>query len=174
MKRVNGSGVGSLCVDGHMNHRIRKAEPYESEILSEIAFESKAYWGYSTEFMKACSEELNVTSSKIRSDICTYMVYEASERILGFYALERLSEEEVELDALFVTPKEIGNGIGKALLSHAIEFAKNQGVNSMKIQGDPNAEKFYLASGAELVGKEESASIEGRYLPVFIHRLERG
>ena len=41
----------------------------------------------------------------------------------------------------------------------------------MIIQGDPNAKNFYLKVGAKLIGERESASIPGRYLPVFIINL---
>lgn len=139
--------------------------------MSELAFDSKAYWGYSSEFMQACRQELSVTPEKLESVLFTYRVYESNAEVLGFYALECLTEQEVELEALFVKPEHIGTGIGKALMTHAIELAKAKGFVSLKIQADPNTENFYLASGAILVGQQESASVKGRYLPVFRHSL---
>ena len=41
---------------------IRAARSDEAGLLSEIAFRSKAYWGYSEEFMVSCREELTVTA----------------------------------------------------------------------------------------------------------------
>ena len=150
---------------------IRNAKPSEANLLSKLAFESKAYWGYSSEFMESCREELSVTPEKINSVLFTYKVYETDNRILGFYAIEKLNDNESELEALFVKPEHIGSGIGRALMEHARDFAKNQRFLSLKIQGDPNAEAFYLASGAIRIGEHESASIKGRYLPIFIHYL---
>lgn len=154
-----------------MNAQIRTAESTEAELLSLLAFESKAHWGYSSDFMEACVDELRVTVEKIESDEFTYTIYESDLEIVGFYAIQRLTEKDAELEALFVKPKEIGSGIGKRLMKHAIQFAKGKGFTSLKIHSDPNAEKFYLASGAVLVGKQESESVSGRYLPVLIHSL---
>jgi hypothetical protein len=45
------------------------------------------------------------------------------------------------------------------------------GVSTIVIQGDPNAEDFYLSCGAKASGYRESASIPGRQLPVFTIKL---
>lgn len=146
---------------------IRKAKSSESTLLSQLAFDSKAYWGYSQEFMNACKDELIITQEKLCTKAFSVMVYELEGDFLGFYSLERLNATQLELEALFIQPQCIGKGIGKKLIKHAIDAAKREGVASIKIQGDPNAEKFYLASGAKKVGKLESLSIKGRYLPLF-------
>ena len=56
-------------------------------------------------------------------------------------------------------------------MTHAISYTRELGFKRLIIQGDPNAEKFYLASGAKRVGEQESASVKGRYLPLFHHDL---
>ena len=150
---------------------IREAKLSEARLLSELALESKAYWGYSMEFMNACREELNVCAQDICSKNRIYQVYEENGEAIGFYAIERISNDEAELEALFVKPEYIGKGIGKALIEHAIAVSKHKGYKLLKIQGDPNAEEFYLASGAIRIGERESESIQGRYLPLFQHNL---
>lgn len=152
---------------------IRDAKLSEADLLSELAFVSKAYWGYSMEFMNTCREELTVSMQDISSEEISYRVYEINDEAIGFYAIEHISENLAELEALFVKPVYIGQGIGKALMENAISYTRNQGYKMLKIQGDPNAEKFYLASGAIRTGEEESQSIEGRYLPVFHLNLEQ-
>jgi hypothetical protein len=42
---------------------IRQAIFGEGQLLSDLAFRSKAYWGYSSEFMEACQAELTVSES---------------------------------------------------------------------------------------------------------------
>ncbi|WP_438463456.1 GNAT family N-acetyltransferase [Marinomonas sp. PE14-40] len=155
-----------------MNICIREANTTEAELLTKLALESKAHWGYDSDFMKACEEELSVTAAHIMSDEITYMVYEANNEVLGFYAISQLTEIEAELDALFVKSTLIGKGIGRKLIKHAIQQVKSRGYTSIKIQSDPNAEKFYRAAGGVLVGKQKSGSIEGRYLPVLKINLE--
>ena len=146
---------------------IRDVELHEANALSELAKRSKAYWGYSAEFMTACKNELLVSPSKLESSKFHYMVAECRGEIKGFYALEHLSESIFELEAIFVEPKYIGSGIGRALITHAKKYAAEIGGSSLIIQGDPNAEKFYRAAGGELTGERESASIPGRFLPTF-------
>lgn len=44
---------------------IRPASRAEASLLSQLAFESKAYWGYDADFMVACREELTVTEEEL-------------------------------------------------------------------------------------------------------------
>jgi len=92
---------------------------------------------------------------------------------IGFYALRLLEDSMAELDALFVAPKFIRCGIGTALVEHAKRTAGQLGVGMVVIQGDPNAEAFYLSMGAVAGGYRESASMPGRYLPIFKLTIER-
>jgi len=147
--------------------RIRNAEPYEASRLSDLAIRSKSYWGYSAEFMAACQEELLVSIEKMENERFHYIVTERQDEVVGFYALEHLSDSEFELEALFVEPNHIGTGVGKALMSHAKSYAASLGGDTLIIQGDPNAERFYLAAGGRPTGNRESVSIPGRFLPTF-------
>ena len=154
-----------------MVSHIRQVISNDAELLSQLAIKSKAYWGYSEDFMQQCTEELKVTKEKINSADFDYNIYESNDELVGFYAIERLNETEAELEALFVSPEFIGKGIGKALIEHAITTAKKSGFKKLNVQGDPNAEKFYFATGAELVGQLESGSIKERFLPLFVFNL---
>ena len=146
---------------------IRNAYKSEAKLLSDLAIRSKAYWGYSKEFMEKCRDELSVQPINIESKNFQYFVGEWNNEIVGFYALEQLSKSEFELEALFVEPIHIGTGIGRALINHAKIQAAELGGQILKIQGDPNAEEFYQAAGGVRTGSKESASIGGRYLPKF-------
>lgn len=146
---------------------IRIAKEEEHYALSNLTFRSKAFWGYSAEFMEACRAELSVSIKDIASTDCHYFVAESKGEILGYYALKRLSAEEHELEALFVDPQSIGQGVGRKLIEHAKRYAQKDGARFLLIQGDPNATDFYRAAGAVQVGERESDSILGRYLPEF-------
>jgi len=146
---------------------IRDAVPKDAEILSDLAMRSKAYWGYSAEFMSSCKEELSVSSDNIMNADYHCCLVEKKFSVIGFYSLENLSISVVELEALFVEPCHIGTGVGKVLIDHAIERAKKIGANTMIIQADPNAKSFYLKAGAKLTGELASLSIPGRLLPTF-------
>lgn len=128
---------------------------------------SKAYWGYSPEFMESCRSELTVDSKRILSDEFDYIVAVDKETVVGFYAIEEVSDTDFELEALFVEPNRIGFGIGRLLVQHAVQNVANKGGETLLIQGDPNATKFYSAAGARHIGSRESGSIPGRFLPLF-------
>jgi predicted N-acetyltransferase YhbS len=128
---------------------------------------SKAYWGYSPEFMESCRSELTVDPKQILSDEFDYMVAVDAETVVGFYAIEKVSSTDFELEALFVEPDRIGNGIGRDLVQHAVKNVARKGGETLLIQGDPNATEFYSAAGARHIGSRESESIPGRFLPLF-------
>ena len=153
------------CMPSAAEITIRPAVASEAEHLSALALRSKAHWGYSTEFLEACREELSYDSEYMRSN--TVFVAESDAGIVGFYALERISETEAELTAMFVEPERIGRRIGRALISHAKETARGHGFEAIVIQGDPNAVAFYQAAGGTRCGKRPSGSIPGRELPLF-------
>ena len=148
---------------------IRKADHYEAEALTALALRSKAYWGYSQEFMAACRAELTYSQANICNN--HFFVAENGNSIVGFYGLVRLSTAEIELEAMFVEPAFIGQGLGRTLIEHAKKSAANLGAVNMIVQSDPHATSFYLAAGGTLTGQTTSGSISGRYLPTFTIQL---
>jgi N-acetylglutamate synthase-like GNAT family acetyltransferase len=128
--------------------KVRLAKPDEAETLSDLALRSKAHWGYSQDFIEACRTELSYGASQIESPRWSFLVAEEADVIIGFYALERASEQEAELAALFVCPEWIGKGIGRALLSGAKYRARQGGSSVLTIQSDPYAAQFYQTMGA--------------------------
>ncbi len=157
-------------------HTIRpaRADNNEARLLSALALRAKAYWGYSEKFMAACQDELSYTPAQIGTASAHVYVAESAtlpleSSILGFYALEVLPDNtmEMELAALFIEPAYIGRGLGRVLLRHAQTTAQQLGAQDLLIQADPNAAGFYKAVGASLLGQRESDSIPGRYLPLF-------
>jgi GNAT superfamily N-acetyltransferase len=150
---------------------IRTAHPGEARLLGELALRSKAHWGYSSEFLAAVQAELSYNENQLRSERMRFFVLEHEGRPVGFYALARQSETQIELDALFVEPEYIGKGLGRQLIEHAKSVAAAMGATQLVIQGDPNAEHFYRAAGGVLTGTRESGSIPGRLLPTFAIEL---
>jgi GNAT superfamily N-acetyltransferase len=154
--------------------RVRPVSPEEASELSRIAFDSKAYWGYSDEFMNACRDELTYDKLMIESSRFEFRACEVDGRLLGFYALDHRGDGHFELEALFVRPDCIGKGVGRHLIEHAKDLARSMGGLRLLIQGDPHAEAFYVAAGGTKVGERESGSVPGRVLPEFQIRLDEG
>lgn len=138
----------------------------DAKAISALAMRAKAHWGYDEAFMEACREELSYSAEQFDLPGWHFYVCEHGANIKAFYALER-SAGEVELDALFVEPASIGQGIGMSLLQHAQFKAAKLGAHRIVIQSDPHAAGFYQAAGAIDIGLRESLSIPGRQLPLF-------
>lgn len=141
---------------------IRKAMNEDSSTLSELAYKSKAYWGYSKEFLEKCKDDLTVTAKYIEKNLV--YVLEENDEIIAFYTL---FVTEQKLDALFIDPNHIGRGFGKVLWSHLIQKAKQLQMKEFTIDSDPYAEAFYLKMGAKRIGDIQSTVFPNRRLPLL-------
>ena len=152
-----------------MKVKITRAGIEQAGCLSDLAYRSKAYWGYSSDFMIQCKDELTYSAD----DISTHLFYclELKRQVAGFYGLKAINEQHVELEALFVEPGLMGNGYGMMLINHAKQIAISHGYKKIMIQSDPHSLGFYQSAGAIEVGSEPSHSIAGRVLPVLELRL---
>lgn len=146
--------------------KLRRATAADAEAISALAFRAKAHWGYDAAFMEACRQELRYTSRQFDLPDWRFYVCENNASIMAFYALEKTGAD-VELEALFVEPACIGQGIGMSMLQHARKKAAALGGRRLVIQSDPHAAGFYRAAGAQEIGTRESVSIPGRELPLF-------
>ena len=160
-------------IDVTCHTTIRPAVPDDAAALTGLAMRSKAYWGYPPDFMERCRAELTVSRADVLDERFDYRLAEQDATTLGFYALETLSGDEVELEALFVEPAHIGTGVGRLLMQHALVTAAKMGSRRLRIQGDPHAAAFYEAAGAKCIGELESHSIPGRMLPLYEICLQR-
>jgi GNAT superfamily N-acetyltransferase len=150
---------------------VRRARPEDAGPLTELAFRSKAHWGYDREFMQACRAALRVTAKFMaRADV---YVAENQGRELGFYSLAPWNSD-LELYHFFVDPPAMGNGVGRLLWDDAIRRATGLGYPKLLIQSDPYAEGFYLKLGAERIGEVPSAAVPGRMLPLLVFPLREG
>ena len=150
---------------------IREARADDAETLSELAFRSKAYWGYDAAFLEACRHDLTVTPQEI-AESATF-VCEGTRGIVGFSRVVLMDERTAELDSLFVDPTVIGSGTGKRLWEQSVIAARALGAQDLVLQSDPHAEGFYLSRGARRIGEVASALVPGRTLPLMHFALRR-
>jgi GNAT superfamily N-acetyltransferase len=140
---------------------IRRARADEAGLLSDLAFRSKAYWGYPIDWLERWRPELTVDPQALVAAPTFVAVAEAS--LLGFYHLKPTSRADAcELDFLFVEPTAIGRGVGQALFEHACTTARGLGYRSMVWGSDPHADGFYLRMGARTIGARRSSTMSGR------------
>lgn len=150
---------------------IRKAKAEEAAYLSDLSFRSKAYWGYSDEFMEACRDDLTLSVEDMVSALV--FVLEDEGAVRGFMSLE-MNQDTCLLDNFFIAPEAIGKGYGKALWRYMIEIVEGLGVRTVMIHSDPHAENFYLAMGALRTGETESTVFPGRKLPLMEVKIGHG
>lgn len=143
---------------------IEKASINDYEILTQITKKSKAHWGYSNEQIEIWSPYLMVSKEYIKTNSVYNLQIE--DRIVGYYSFFHESENIIKLDNLFVLPEFIGKGLGKILMSDFLMRLKNQGVQKVVLNSEPNAEDFYTKFGFVKVGQIET-SIKDRYLPIM-------
>ncbi len=91
--------------------KIRGALTTEAESLSALAVESEAYWGYSIEDMARWRDQLTITDADIVDQPIWAGV--ADREVIGFCVLVPFAEAW-ELAHLWVAPRFMGQGIGKA------------------------------------------------------------
>ncbi len=129
---------------------IRRGKGQEASELSDLAYRSKAYWGYSDEFMEACRDDLTLSPAYIETQ--EVYVLEDEGSIKGFMSLEKdVGQEQWLLGFLFLEPESVGKG----------------DIPVITIHSDPYAEPFYLSRGAKRVGEIPSTVIPDRKLPLL-------
>jgi len=136
---------------------IRPAQGHEAEALTAIALKAKAYWGYPADTLESWKLELTVSTQTVTSRPTFVAVIR--DEIVGFYSLSP-SHDAWKLEDLWVLPRFMERGIGRALMAHALETAARGGASSVTVDADPNAESFYLACGGVRCG-EVPAPIPG-------------
>jgi GNAT superfamily N-acetyltransferase len=153
---------------------VRAARVDELAELSELAFRSKAVWGYDAAFMEACRAELMIDAGYLEANPVFVLEYEGEPA--GFYSLEPGAggaSGEIELGLFFLEPDMIGRGLGRAMIADAIGRARGMDACRLIVQSDPNAEGFYRVAGFTPKGFRASASLRGRELPVLEFELAR-
>ena len=141
---------------------IRRAAAGEAAVLSALALRSKAHWGYDDHFLEKVRPLLTFSEADLAGSP-VYVLTVAGEA-LGVYRISG-DPPEGELDDLWLDPSLIGLGYGRRLFAHAQRTARELRFASLLIEGDPNAEGFYLAMGAFRTGTRRSPS--GRTLPLL-------
>ncbi len=145
------------------NILIREAKPGEAKLLTNIALQSKAHWGYSQDLIELWRSELEVTSELITNSIC--FVVEVDGQVKGFWC--RIPKEGLSKGRYYIEPESIGKGYGKLLWSAVTVKAKELKVKYLTWESDPNAVGFYLKMGAKQIGTTDSKIVPGTKTPIM-------
>ncbi|MEM8775247.1 MAG: GNAT family N-acetyltransferase [Pseudomonadota bacterium] len=146
---------------------LRAAKHKELSELSALCLRSKAYWGYDEAFMRACRDELTLHPA----DMSENLTVAELDTVVAGVAKVSLSENEAELDLLYVDPAFIGRGVGRVLFDWSVQTERKKRAKRLLIDADPNALVIYQNFGAVLIGESPSGSIKGRMLPQLEYLL---
>jgi len=120
---------------------VRPVEPADHERLLELAFESKAHWGYDRDFVRRWAHDLSFESGEER------WVAETDGAIVAWAALVPPAGEVAILDDLWVDPTWMERGLGSRLFRLATERARELGAKRLEWGAEPNALGFYEKLG---------------------------
>ena len=159
---------------GHHHHgeaaveiAIERALPAHADTLTRLAHAAKRHWRYAEADIALWKDALTLTPEFI----ARHSVYgaRAGRDTVAFYAVTGEGLTRV-LEHFWVEPAHIGTGIGRRMFAHATQRLAAEGVTTLRIESDPNAEAFYLKMGAHRVGEVESTPA-GRTLPLLVVTL---
>lgn len=149
--------------------KIRSARIKEDEILTNLAAESEAYWGYDEEFMEIYRVVYNVTPEIISGSL-TYVLEEEGE-IIGFYVV--VQEAYLgEVEYFYIKPSYMGKGYGKIMWEHMIDLCESLGILEVELVTSPQAKEFYIKMGASVVS-EVLSQINSRKIPKLRYKILR-
>ena len=133
--------------------RVRPAQPEEHGALSALARAAKAHWGYDAADLARWNDDLRISAESIARQP-TYVAEHNGQRA-GFVQLS-LATDAAVLEHLWVAPEHMRKGIGRLLLRCGLAVATAWGCREVRIDADPNAERFYVACGARRIGAIEA------------------
>jgi len=158
--------------------QIRKAQPIDSELLTEISFAAKKHWNYPDNYYDLWRNELTITKEYIHQNIVFEALYQDS--VIGFYSIieneadfhtgDIVVKKGFWLEHIFIKPEYHTLGIGLQLINHAKQVSRDSGITDLFIFADPNAKGFYDKVGAEYL-YESKSSIPGRMIPVYVLKI---
>jgi GNAT superfamily N-acetyltransferase len=138
----------------------------------ELCVRSKAVWGYDKDFMGLVRLALEGMEEQVGTG-SVWVATDADGEVVGLVALgpgER--PDTLDLDKLFVEPRRMRTGVGRALLAYAVSEARRRNADRLTILADPYAVDFYERNGARRIGEAPSDAIPGRSLPLYEIRLD--
>ncbi|HJQ24854.1 MAG TPA: GNAT family N-acetyltransferase [Blastocatellia bacterium] len=152
-----------------MSLRMERAAEELHGTLTKIAHAAKRHWGYPERWMELWRDVLTITPSYIAEN--EVYIARLGDEVVGFYALVG-SGAKLTLDHLWLSPRQIGTGIGRSLFNHAVTTARQLGAVELEVEADPNALGFYERMGAKRVG-ENVYELDGqpRVLPLLVYKL---
>jgi GNAT superfamily N-acetyltransferase len=125
--------------------RIRWARPAEARPLEDLQRRSSLVYEEYRASILAHPDAIESPIEDIRRR--RVRVATSAGQLLGFSIVLPLSEDAVELDALFVEPEWMRQGIGHRLIADVVAIASKGGLGWIEVTANPRALGFYERTG---------------------------
>lgn len=141
---------------------VKPATAEMSPVLSELAYNSEAYWNYDSKYMNQFRQFYNVNEAFIKTN--PVFVLETDGHTVGFFGL-RQNGNEWELEFFYIAVQFIGRGSGRLLWNALLQKCRELHIDRFGFVTSPQAAGFYEKMGAKVIGKTESLLKHGRMIP---------
>jgi len=128
---------------------IRRATADDTDALTDLAHRAKAHWHYPAVWMRQWDAQLTILPGYL--EMHDVWVADRDGEILGMCALEDRGDRW-HLEHVWVEPAVHGQGIGRALVMHALDEAWRRRSDVVDLLSDPFATGFYERLGARHAG----------------------
>jgi GNAT superfamily N-acetyltransferase len=128
-----------------MSFTIRYGKTAEGATLVELQRRASLQWESDRAALLAHPEVIQLPASQLEEQ--RVRVAEITGRLAGFSVVIPTTAICSELDGLFVEPELSARGVGRALMTDAIQLARDQGVRVIEVTANVNAERFYKKLG---------------------------
>jgi len=133
---------------------IRAAVPSEKEELEALQRRASLTNPGDRDALLANPDAIEVPAEQLAGG--RVFLAELNGAMVGFAAVEPRTDGETELDALFVEPEIRRRGIGRLLVEHSAQVARNNGSAALRVIGNPHAQEFYIACGFNEIGTTQT------------------
>jgi N-acetylglutamate synthase-like GNAT family acetyltransferase len=157
--------------DENLKRLIRRARLEDADALSDLAHRAKGHWQYPASWMRHWDAQLTILPGYL--EVHEVWVVEREGAIVGMCALEDRGDRW-NLEHVWVDPAVHGQGIGRALVTVALEDARARRGGIVELLADPYASGFYERLGARRAG-DVAAPMPGakqRTLPKYEFLLD--
>jgi GNAT superfamily N-acetyltransferase len=125
--------------------RIRRAHINERTTLEDLQRRASYHWPAYREALAAHPDAIEIPADQLRKGLVR--VAEDGDGVAGFHVLLRQEAGVCELDGIFVEPRRMGSGIGRALIEDARRIAAKQGASRIEVTAGPESSGFYTRVG---------------------------
>jgi GNAT superfamily N-acetyltransferase len=143
--------------------RIVDAREQSLTEINALIARSKAHWSWPEGYLARALPLHSISSAYLRGNHC-FETLDAQDSLIAFFSVI-ISDARIVLDNLWVTPEQIGQGIGRQACEHVFRLARHRGWTELWVLPDPPAEGFYMKLGFTDAGERVSSRVSGG--PIF-------